>query len=197
MCKTLVSRVEKGYKKVYFRSMATGINWLALETEYKTGNIKSVSEFVRQKGIKFNGNTSRKIKGWIEAREQYQVELQKKMLTKTQEKISDAYAFDIAEIRARHSKIAKFIQTKALHTLQNQDFETASQAVRALEIGVRAESGASGIDNAKPESFGSNNIPLTSTRYGQDLLKMNYSQLIDLLQKLRETNGEGEGLVFD
>lgn len=177
--------------------MATDIDWLALEPEYKTGNIKSVSEFLRQKDIKLNGNTSRKVKGWTEAREHYQLELQKKMLEKTQDKISDAFAFDITEIRARHLKMAKFVQTKALQTLQKQDFETASQAVRALEIGIRAESEVSGIATVKDNSVGINNLPIMSTRYGQALSKMNYSQLIELLQKVRETEGDSEGLTFD
>lgn len=162
------------------------VDWITLKTEYQTGDTKSVSEFLKQKGIKLNGNTSRQIKGWVDDREQFQIELQKKMLDKSQEKLTEVFVDDITEMRLRHSKIAKYIQTKALQTLQRKDFDTAYQAVRALATGVQEERGIVGMDN-QSNMIVSPEVQLAmKTRYYDKIKDMNFDELIQVLQRLKE-----------
>jgi hypothetical protein len=55
-------------------------------------------------------------------------------------KTSDERAAEtLEEIRARHLKAARIIQGKAIEALQSSRLETAMEAVRALELGVRTE----------------------------------------------------------
>lgn len=177
-----------GEERVYFGCVEKlGLDWRLLKTEYITGATKSLSNFLVQKGIKLNGNSSRQTKGWIEERNKFQEDLGRKIEEETQDKIVETYSVDIAEIRTRHFKIAKYIQAKALQTLRDKDFETASQAVRAIDTAVKEERGAAGMDN---QNFGVNNginNPLVfGTRYGEELKNMDYDQLIAVLQKMKE-----------
>lgn len=41
-------------------------DWIALEKEYILSNYKSVSAFLKDKGIPYNRNTQKQTKGWSE-----------------------------------------------------------------------------------------------------------------------------------
>ena len=59
--------------------------------------------------------------------------------TKARERADTQLVDAVEEMSARHLKIAKLLQAKALQALQSMSIDTAMGAVKALDIGVKQE----------------------------------------------------------
>lgn len=83
-------------------------DWIALEKEYVLGNYKSVSAFLREKGIKQNGNTFKYTKGWKDKK----VEKEEKKSSKTVEKVIEKQSNEDAKTIVKINDVANDLLKK-------------------------------------------------------------------------------------
>lgn len=83
-------------------------DWIALEKEYVLGNYKSVSAFLREKGIKQNGNTFKYTKGWKDKK----VEKEEKKSSKTVEKVIEEQSKQDAKTIVKINDVANNLLQK-------------------------------------------------------------------------------------
>ena len=57
-------------------------DWIALEKEYILSDYKSVSTFLKDKGIRQTGNTNKQTKGWNDKRAKKEQKKSKKIVEK-------------------------------------------------------------------------------------------------------------------
>lgn len=81
-------------------------DWKQLEKEYILGDYKSVSAFLKDKGISNNGSTKTKTKGWKNKKVLKQEEKSTKVIEKVLEKESEKEAQQIADIKSIANDLA-------------------------------------------------------------------------------------------
>lgn len=81
-------------------------NWKQLEKEYILSDYKSVSAFLKDKGIKRNGSVQQAVKGWNEKKVQKEFEKSSRTIEKTIEKESEKEAQQIADIKSIANDLA-------------------------------------------------------------------------------------------
>lgn len=81
-------------------------DWKQLEKEYILSDYKSVSAFLKDKGIKATGNTNKQTKGWNDKRAKKEQEKSNKTIEKTIEKESEKEAQQIADIKSIANDLA-------------------------------------------------------------------------------------------
>lgn len=81
-------------------------DWKQLEKEYILSDYKSVSAFLKDKGIKRNGSVQQAVKGWNEKKVQKEFEKSSKVIEKTIEKESEKEAKQIADIKSIANDLA-------------------------------------------------------------------------------------------
>jgi len=74
-------------------------DWKQLEKEYVLSNYKSVSAFLKNKGIKATGNTNKQTKGWKNKKAKKEQKKSKKTIEKAIEKESEKEAQRIVDIK--------------------------------------------------------------------------------------------------
>lgn len=74
-------------------------NWIELKKEYLTGNSKSVSAFLKEKGIPNNGTTRKQTKGWNETKRQKEDRTTTKIIEKIIEKQSEKEAEKVVRVK--------------------------------------------------------------------------------------------------
>ncbi len=81
-------------------------DWKQLEKEYILSDYKSVSSFLKDKGIKRNGSVQQAVKGWNEKKVQKEFEKSSKTIEKTIEKESEKEAQQIVDIKSIANDLA-------------------------------------------------------------------------------------------
>lgn len=81
-------------------------DWKQLEKEYILSNYKSVSSFLKDKGIKANSSNRKKTIGWKEKRGKNVAEKGQKTIEKVTEKESEKEAQQIVDIKSIASDLA-------------------------------------------------------------------------------------------
>lgn len=169
--------------------MGSTFDWHTLKAEYKTGTIKSVRAFLRNKGIKMSGNVSRKVTGWRVERESYQRTYQKQVEVVARDRMVDSFVDDIAKVRTRHAKIARNLQAKGIKGLMESEPRTAMESLRMFLEGARLEREALGINDNQAELY--DEPGFMKTRYAQKLKHMNYGELQEVLRRLDKLDKKG------
>lgn len=81
-------------------------DWKQLEKEYILGNYKSVSSFLKEKGISINGSTKKSTKGWKNKKALKEEQKSTKIIEKTIEKEAEKEAQQIADIKSIANELA-------------------------------------------------------------------------------------------
>lgn len=81
-------------------------DWKQLEKEYILSDCKSVSSFLKNKGIKRNGSVQQAVKGWNEKKVQKEFEKSSKTIEKVIEKESEKEAQQIVDIKTIANDLA-------------------------------------------------------------------------------------------
>lgn len=81
-------------------------DWKQLEKEYVLSDYKSVSAFLRDKGIKATGNTNKQTKGWNNKKAKKEQKKGNKIIEKVIEKESEKEAQQIADIKSIANDLA-------------------------------------------------------------------------------------------
>lgn len=86
-------------------------DWKQLEKEYILGNYKSVSSFLKDKGIKQNGSTKKSTKGWKEKKVLKEEQKSTKVIEKVLEKESEKEANKIIQVKdVANDLLSKIVQ---------------------------------------------------------------------------------------
>lgn len=80
-------------------------DWKRLENEFILSDYKSVSAFLKNKGIKATGNTNKQTKGWNEKRAKKEQEKSRKIIEKVTEEESKKEAQQIVDINMVAKKL--------------------------------------------------------------------------------------------
>ena len=81
-------------------------DWKQLEKEYILGDYKSVSAFLKDKGIKRNGSVQQAVKGWNEKKVQKEFKKGSKTIEKVIEKEAEKEAQQIVDIKSIANDLA-------------------------------------------------------------------------------------------
>lgn len=81
-------------------------NWKQLEKEYILSDYKSVSSFLKNKGISINGSTKKSTKGWKNKKALKEEQKSTKIIEKTIEKEAEKEAQQIADIKFIANELA-------------------------------------------------------------------------------------------
>lgn len=81
-------------------------DWKQLEKEYILSEYKSVSAFLKDKGIKRNGSVQQAVKGWNEKKVQKEFKKSSRTIEKTIEKEAEKEAQQIADIKSIANDLA-------------------------------------------------------------------------------------------
>ena len=81
-------------------------DWTQLEKEYILSDYKSVSAFLKNKGIKQSGSTKKSTKGWKNKKVQKEYQKSTKIIEKVTEKESEKEAQQIADLKAIANDLA-------------------------------------------------------------------------------------------
>lgn len=81
-------------------------NWKQLEREYILSDYKSVSSFLKNKGISINGSTKKSTKGWKSKKALKEEQKSTKVIEKVIEKESEKEAQQIADVKSIANELA-------------------------------------------------------------------------------------------
>lgn len=99
-------------------------DWKQLEREYILSDYKSVSSFLKDKGISINGSTKKSTKGWKNKKVLKETEKSTKVIEKVIEKESEKEAQQIVDIKSIANDLAlKIIEAKTelnMHLARNK-----------------------------------------------------------------------------
>lgn len=90
-------------------------DWIALEKEYILSDYKSVSAFLKEKGINNNGTTRKHTSGWKDKKRQKEV----KKATKTIEKVVEKQSTEDAKTNIKINDVANKLLEKIMDTVND------------------------------------------------------------------------------
>ena len=96
-------------------------NWIELEKEYLTGDNKSVSAFLKEKGIPNNGNTKKSVKGWNQKKVQNEEKKSAKTIEKIIEKQSEKEAEKVVRVKDVANELLLKISEATTELKKNKD----------------------------------------------------------------------------
>ena len=112
-------------------------DWKQLEKEYILGNYKSVSSFLKDKGIKQNGSTKKSTKGWKEKKVLKEEQKSTKVIEKVLEKESEKEANKIIQVKdVANDLLSKIVQANNelnMHIARNKK-KTMPQKMHTQEL---------------------------------------------------------------
>ena len=159
-------------------------DWKQLEKEYILSNFKSVSSFLKDKGIKQNGSTKNRTKGWKNKKVLKEDKKSTKIIEKVIEKESEKEAQKIVDIKEIATELALNI-IKANSQLEQYIIKTKKKT-KKVEYDIWAK---------KPsyEEINENeNIEIEEGIVDKQGLKQLASALKDLNDILNDKNDEGK-----
>ena len=105
-------------------------DWKQLEKEYILGDYKSVSSFLKDKGINNNGTTRKHTSGWKDKKRQKEDKKATKTIEKTIEKESEKEAQQIVDIKS----IAKDLAIKVLQANKELDKHITKSKTKTKKV---------------------------------------------------------------
>jgi len=107
-------------------------DWIALEKEYILSDYKSVSAFLKEKGINNNGTTRKHTSGWKDKKRQKEV----KKATKTIEKVVEKQSTEDAKTNIKINDVANKLLEKIMDTVNDiNTTDSIKKLTSALNIG--------------------------------------------------------------
>ena len=126
-------------------------DWKQLEKEYILSECKSVSSFLKEKGIKPNGSTKKSTKGWKKKK----VLKEDKKSTKIIEKVTEKEIEKEVDINTRHLKLydsfldvleGSFKNSEEYMYLGMPDYDKLKKMIDILEKSQKGQRLAKGLD---------------------------------------------------
>lgn len=126
-------------------------DWKQLEKEYILSDYKSVSDFLREKGINNNGTTRKHTSGWKDKKRQKEDKKTTKIIEKTTEKEIEKEV----DINTRHLKLydnfLNILEESFAHPEQYQylgmpDYDKLKKMIDILEKAQKGQRLAKGLD---------------------------------------------------
>lgn len=129
-------------------------DWKQLEKEYILSDFKSVSSFLKEKGIKQNGSTKNRTKGWKSKK----VLKEDKKSTKIIEKVTEKEIEKEVDVNTRHLRLydsflnileGSFKNPSEYMYLGMPDYDKLKKMVDILEKSQKGQRLAKGLDKEK------------------------------------------------
>ncbi|GEM_PF-3387111 len=158
-------------------------DWVELKKEFMLGDYVTAAEFRRAK--KLPKWTIDKTKGWSEEKKK----MKESALNKTMSRANDKEFEDLAEIRLKQARIARFMQLKGVAYLKDENvtFKSADEARKMINTGLSQERSALGLNN--PEKKGDTNLTQINiggkTNFDKLLETLNYEGIIELIANIK------------
>lgn len=157
-------------------------NWLSLKNQFITGDWVTISDFLRDKGIKDNSRNRLHTKNWILERKEYQEEIYRKAREELIEKK--------VNVRIRQAEKARKMQEKGEESLNTLEPTTIEEARRLIVSGLREERAALGISEIEKGSSSSNltqvNVSLPKTRFDEIIDGQDFEGILRLLAEVKK-----------
>lgn len=138
-------------------------DWKQLEKEYILGDYKSVSSFLKAKGIKQSGSTKKNTKGWKEKK----VLKEEQKSTKIIEKVTEREIEKEVDINTRHLKLydsfldvleSSFKNPAEYMYLGMPDYDKLKKMVDILEKSQKGQRLAKGLDKEESNNENLNKV---------------------------------------
>lgn len=159
-------------------------DWKQLEKEYILSDYKSVSAFLKDKGIKRNGSVQQAVKGWNGKKVQKEFEKSSKVIEKTIEKESEKEAQQIADIKSIANELA--LNVLKANTELNKHIAKSKTKTKTVIYNSKALKPSKEVTKEQEEA---NEYISIIDRQG---LKMLASALKDLNEILTDKQGNDE-----
>ena len=108
-------------------------DWIALEKEYILSEYKSVSAFLKDKGISRNGNVQKIVKGWKNKKVQKKLKKSSKTVEKIIEQQSSNEASTVVKINDVANKLLKKVMEAADKTYTTDSIKKLTSALKDLK----------------------------------------------------------------
>lgn len=108
-------------------------DWIALEKEYILSDYKSVSAFLKDKGISRNGNVQKIVKGWKNKKVQKELKKSSKTVEKIIEQQSSNEASTVVKINDVANKLLKKVMEAADKTYTTDSIKKLTSALKDLK----------------------------------------------------------------
>lgn len=108
-------------------------DWIALEKEYILSEYKSVSAFLKDKGISRNGNVQKIVKGWKNKKVQKELKKSSKTVEKIIEQQSSNEASTVVKINDVANKLLKKVMEAADKTYTTDSIKKLTSALKDLK----------------------------------------------------------------
>lgn len=108
-------------------------DWIALEKEYILSEYKSVSAFLKDKGISRNGNVQKIVKGWKNKKVQKELKKSSKTVEKIIEQQSSNEASTVVKINDVANKLLKKVMEAADKTHTTDSIKKLTSALKDLK----------------------------------------------------------------
>lgn len=108
-------------------------DWIALEEEYILSDYKSVSAFLKDKGISRNGNVQKIVKGWKNKKVQKELKKSSKTVEKIIEQQSSNEASTVVKINDVANKLLKKVMEAADKTYTTDSIKKLTSALKDLK----------------------------------------------------------------
>jgi len=166
-------------------------DWPKLKHDFLTGDYKTVSEFLRKKGMPLarqSTTVAKHTRGWSGEKGQ----MREKALQESAKKMVETEFEDVAAVRIRQARAARFLQKKGLKRLEEMDITDIEDARKLVVSGLQEERSALGL-NVKGQSLTQVNIALPKTRYDEVIEKSDYEGLLKFIAELKRLKRERTG----
>jgi len=159
------------------RRLPSKYNWEKLRAEFIAGEWTSVLQFLKDK--KIAESNRKRTKGWVDAKRNYQREV----FRNSSKQLMDGEIQNIADIRNRQARLARFLQLKGANYLQGANVKSVDDARKLVVAGMGEERKAVGMEGNR-QSFTQINIG-PKTNLDKLVEKMDYEELLELVAQLK------------
>jgi len=160
-------------------------DWNKLRREFILGNIDTVTNFFKAKGLAITGSIRKKTAGWTKQRDA----IKTKQEEQVQGEVTKSLVESEAQVRSRLARLSRTLQYKGIKAINNPDIkvENVESARRLITDGIKTEIESLDL-NKQPLFTGNVNIAVLQTRYGQMLQGLTYEELIEVITGLKQLN---------
>lgn len=159
-------------------------DWIALEKEFILSDNKTVSSFLKDKGIKVNGSTKKNTKGWKEKKVLKEDKKSTKILEKVIEKEAEQEAKEIVNINS----IADQLALKIIEATEELDRYVAKKTTKHKSV-VYDEKTKKPKEEKTEEIEELTDYKSIINKKGLNLLARALKDLNDIKNNSRDTNG--------
>ncbi len=178
------------------KNKANRYDWHKLKLEFFEGpwkTLKDFREFKKMPGYVQSPYITKKMKGWSKEKES----LMDKALGRATDQILEESSQDLAKVKVRQARIARWVAMKGAAALKNLEPKNVEEARKLLLTGLEQERKALGIGKRSPQSLTQVNVNLPKTRLDELLEGKSYEEILGLIAEVKRQRALRAGTAVD